>query len=451
MCWCCHSSGVITVSAAAAGSDDGRRHFELPPGSESLLASLPHAGEALISVRYDGTGGQVVKKDGTATKGTAVRGRPYRLSARATPLSRSDREAGLGSIPAKYLHPPTCMNAPAKNWALTLRNHRTSIDSATDGANGDQQQQQEEEETTVCLPHLVYIGCGHSGSTTLLRRLEAHPQLSHNLQGMHAKVGRETWFMTDGWPQSDDVDEAKRRYASLWERGLAEYKGAVVGFEKTPSYWRHKGAADRARKVVPDARLVMMIRDPVDWIHSRWSATGSRRRKTGADGGGRQFIRAKGMPTRDEHGRSLAQEILAGLRVPPIQSEEEQAAAFIHELRNSNFSGYNLCRDLPYGIADWLRAYPREQLLVIFTEDLQNEPLMVMRSIEEHAGLTRHQYSDELLSLQANDHRKKNGQSTHMNKNEEIRTLVKQNCGQYIQAAASILGMPDLPRKLNMA
>ena len=151
-----------------------------------------------------------------------------------------------------------------------------------------------------------------------------------------SKLGREL-TVRDSTPTffvERTLELARLEYARLFPSGLNDAAGLLVAGEKTPSYWRGLGVAARAAALVPDARLLMVLRDPAEWIHSRWSqgraAAGHRGgRRAGPGGGGANATAAL-------------------------------AAQFSGQLDDPGFALYSLCRDLPYGIAEWLGHYPRE-------------------------------------------------------------------------------------------
>jgi hypothetical protein len=91
---------------------------------------------------------------------------------------------------------------------------------------------------------VVFVcGCGHSGTSLLLRILAAHP-------AVYAPMAETKAFMaTTPWPFLRDL----RRDC------LAAGKRVLV--EKTPQHIRHM---DRIRQAVPGARFVVMVRDGRD-------------------------------------------------------------------------------------------------------------------------------------------------------------------------------------------
>jgi hypothetical protein len=113
----------------------------------------------------------------------------------------------------------------------------------------------------MALPNLLVIGAQKCGTTGLYVLLERHPQ---------CVVGsiKESHFF---------VDEAPQPFGN-WHRGIEWYESlydhdAPIVADISPSYagWPlNPGVPERASSVVPDATIVMLVRDPIDRIVSHW-------------------------------------------------------------------------------------------------------------------------------------------------------------------------------------
>ncbi|GAA2756312.1 hypothetical protein GCM10009872_16720 [Actinopolymorpha rutila] len=113
----------------------------------------------------------------------------------------------------------------------------------------------------MTLPNFVVIGAMKAGTSSLRNYLDEHPDVFVVRGGAfdepHFFVTEENWHRGVGW------------YESLFEgAGTA----AAVG-ECSPSYtWAHvyHGVAERMAKLVPDARLVYVVRDPIARMRSMY-------------------------------------------------------------------------------------------------------------------------------------------------------------------------------------
>jgi hypothetical protein len=124
----------------------------------------------------------------------------------------------------------------------------------------------------VALPDFLVIGAPKAGTTALHAALTTHPQL------FMSAVKEPKFFLTGGPPPRrgggpGDVQtyrEHVRRQADYEALFDAAPKAARRG-ESTPFYLYDLGAQRRIRKLIPDARLIVTVRDPVERAHSNWT------------------------------------------------------------------------------------------------------------------------------------------------------------------------------------
>jgi hypothetical protein len=105
------------------------------------------------------------------------------------------------------------------------------------------------------LPHFVILGAQKAGTTTLYTQLGTHPAVMPALR-------KEVHYF-DASPRPIEWYRAffpRRRAVEARERAV----GAAVTGEATPFYLFHPGAPARLRAAVPHARLVVVLRDPVE-------------------------------------------------------------------------------------------------------------------------------------------------------------------------------------------
>ncbi len=111
------------------------------------------------------------------------------------------------------------------------------------------------------LPDFLVLSAGRCGSTSLFASLSEHPQV---LPPAH----KELHFFDRNFTRGLDF---YRRYFPLGvHRRLRARRvgGAVQSGEATTYYLLHPAVAERAHGAIPDARLVVILRDPVDRAHS---------------------------------------------------------------------------------------------------------------------------------------------------------------------------------------
>ena len=113
-------------------------------------------------------------------------------------------------------------------------------------------------------PNLFLVGAAKAGTTSLYRELARHPAIymspmkePHFFSQIQPAPEREAFF-----PHLTDEDEY-----------LALFKGATseeVRGEGSTSYLWDRQAAERIKSVVPEARVLIILRDPVDRAYSQY-------------------------------------------------------------------------------------------------------------------------------------------------------------------------------------
>jgi hypothetical protein len=123
----------------------------------------------------------------------------------------------------------------------------------------------------VPLPDFLIAGVPKAGSTALHAALVPHPQL------FLPTVKEPKFFLSDGRPPATGGPGDVQTYQEhVWRR--ADYEalfapapaGAKLG-EATPFYLYDLKAHERIKALVPSARLIFLLRDPVDRAHSNWT------------------------------------------------------------------------------------------------------------------------------------------------------------------------------------
>ncbi len=115
------------------------------------------------------------------------------------------------------------------------------------------------------LPNLIIIGAQKCGTTALHYYLGLHPQIRMSAdKELNFFVGDRNW-------------RRGRRWYERQFRGWADVHG-----EASPSYTnypRFKRVAERMHDMIPDAKLIYLVRDPIDRIVSHYIHSFSDRRE----------------------------------------------------------------------------------------------------------------------------------------------------------------------------
>lgn len=117
------------------------------------------------------------------------------------------------------------------------------------------------------LPNLIIIGAQKCGTSGLHYHLGLHPEISMS------KPKELNFFIEE----------------RAWPRGVEWYKrhfdpNAKVRGEASPNYTafpQHMGVPERMKTVVPDAKLIYVVRDPLERIAAHWVHNFAKRREKG--------------------------------------------------------------------------------------------------------------------------------------------------------------------------
>jgi hypothetical protein len=123
----------------------------------------------------------------------------------------------------------------------------------------------------VALPNFFVAGAPKAGTTALHAALARHPEL------YMSAVKEPKFFLTDGPPPAQGgPGDAKTYREHVWRR--SDYEAlfdsapadALRG-ESTPFYLYSQAAQLRIKALIPRARMIVVLRDPIERAHSNWT------------------------------------------------------------------------------------------------------------------------------------------------------------------------------------
>jgi hypothetical protein len=113
------------------------------------------------------------------------------------------------------------------------------------------------------LPDFVIIGTQRAGTTSLYKYLVQHPSVAHaltkELRFFDLNWGRGVAWYRSRFPSQRYRDSVRRRTGHQ----------LLVG-EGSPDYLFHPRAAERMARVLPDVKLIVLLRNPVDRAFSHF-------------------------------------------------------------------------------------------------------------------------------------------------------------------------------------
>jgi hypothetical protein len=205
------------------------------------------------------------------------------------------------------------------------------------------------------LPDALIIGTQRGGTTALFSYLSGHPDVRPPLIkecqffSMHWQRG--TDYYRAHFPTSEEPD-GRRRWMTL---------------DATPYYLFHPCAAERAHAVVPEARIIALLRDPVARAVSHYQHSAFR--------GFEPLPILAALEAEDKRLRGEADRLR---REPGYSSWRHRTLSYTSRSRYSE--------QLPA----WLSRWPRDQVLVLRSEDLFEAPVQSYAEVLRFLGLAPH-------------------------------------------------------------
>jgi hypothetical protein len=204
----------------------------------------------------------------------------------------------------------------------------------------------------VALPDFLLIGAPKSGTTALHVALSQHPAL------FMSRIKEPKYFCFDGPPPParGPGDGATYR-AAIWRRDDYERLfdeapvGAVRG-ESTTLYLRNAEAISRIHKEIPHARLIAVLRDPIDRAHSNWT-----------------HLHSAGLEPESDFRRACAQE------------DRRLAAGW------AQFWGYLSQGRYGEQLEHLYTVFPPDQVLLLMYRDLRERPNQTLDKVCDFLGV----------------------------------------------------------------
>lgn len=212
------------------------------------------------------------------------------------------------------------------------------------------------------LPDFVIIGAQKGGTTFLYGLLTRHPHVER-------AITKELHYFGHNFDKG--IDWYRRQFPlPRWN----EERKSITG-EASPDYLFHPHAASRMAEVVPQARLIMLLRNPVDRAYSNYHKEVRRGRETL---GFEEAIEAEEARLRGEMDKRL---------------EDEHYASF--DLRY--YFSY-LSRGIYVDqLLRWSKFYSEEQMLVLKSEDFYERTIDTLKLIQDFLHLPEWQPEPSML------------------------------------------------------
>jgi hypothetical protein len=257
-----------------------------------------------------------------------------RLQSKRQELRRMRNDAHVTNDEAKFIE----QRKRKKRIQQEIFELERELHAAQTGANV-------EEPATGALPDFVIIGGKKCGTTFLYHLLTQHPLVEPCAK-------KELHFFDDLF------DESVEWYRRCFPQPRWEDSRKTITGEATPEYLTHPSVPERMAQVIPRARLIALLRNPVDRAYSDYQQVARKRWETRSF---EEAVEAEEARIRGKRGM-----------VP----EDEHHASFEHQrFRYLTKSIYvdQLLR--------WSEFFPEEQMLVLKSEDFFEHPAKILKPV----------------------------------------------------------------------
>lgn len=194
--------------------------------------------------------------------------------------------------------------------------------------------------------YFFIIGAQKGGTTALFEYLRHHPQI-------YMPPEKEAEFFTEGEPTQQSWSAYRERF--LTPGGQAQAVGTA-----SPQYMCDASVPRRMAAIVPDARLIAVLRDPIARAVSHY-----------------KMCRRRG----DER-RNFTQAVEAQLEPGAL---DKPRSLPVHDVAERD--AYVAWGEYARILDNFLAHFPREQLLILYSEDLRAKREETLRRACRHLGV----------------------------------------------------------------
>lgn len=201
------------------------------------------------------------------------------------------------------------------------------------------------------LPDAIVIGAQKSGTTSLYHYLRQHPRIQTGLT-------QETHFFDDNYQSGE-----------RWYRSQSPLLSVGLILDVTPGYMFKAVCLERMRRLVPEARLIAILREPVARTYSHYRHV---RRGMGKEG------------TETDSFEEAVKRDIERVRQGRVLGRTDYVDSYHSYVRRSLYAPQIHRFKTAYG----------EKLLVLRSKDLFDSPGHTVNRIFEHLSLSTHSISD---------------------------------------------------------
>jgi hypothetical protein len=211
------------------------------------------------------------------------------------------------------------------------------------------------------MPDFLIIGAQKGGTTSLYNYLIQHPQIT-------TAKKKEIHFF------DNQFHRGLRWYRNqfpLLKKPPSEREGQITG-ESSPYYLFHPLAAKRAWETLPQAKIIVLLRDPVDRAYSHyWNSV------------------------RSGHEKLSFEE---AIEKEPVRLHGERKNIRLNSSsRSRTYQHYSYVRRGFYlkQLRPWLKRFPENQVLIIQSEEFYRQPSRIIQQVTDFLQLPPHEINTD--------------------------------------------------------
>jgi hypothetical protein len=249
------------------------------------------------------------------------------------------------------------------------------------------------------LPDFIIIGSARSGTTSLYHYLIQHPTVAPALR-------KEVHFFDYNYQRGSSWYQGQFPALPYIYCLQAIHKHTIITGEASPYYLFHPHVPPRVARLLPAVKLIALLRNPIEraFSHYCWEVDWGNEQLSFEDALEQEEARMQGAIQTLEYGKSF------------------------NHLHFSYFSRGCYAEQLE----QWFACFPREQILIIKSEDMYNNPAAIFTQALDFLHIPHTTV----------DYKQYNGQKTHLHKKmlPTTRQLLSERFQAHNERLYSLLG-----------
>tara|TARA_B100000029_G_C17570474_1_gene956439 strand:- start:743 stop:1579 length:837 start_codon:yes stop_codon:yes gene_type:complete len=198
------------------------------------------------------------------------------------------------------------------------------------------------------LPNFIIIGAAKSGTTSLYHYFNKHPSIMESLK-------KEIGYFDDNYNLGVEWYRTWFPTKSFTEK-VTKINGKCLVYEASPGYFQKPWSIERIHNTLPDIKLILVLRNPVDRTYSHY-----------------QHSTRRGIKTKTSFRELLDRDFKKFEKI-----REDNYDEYFRDFVLSTYIGPSIYVKL---VEEWMKVFNEKQLLIFSTEELSNDSEKVFERI----------------------------------------------------------------------